>query len=89
MGQGMAVHSDIAVNDSGALLASWDVAGPNGMSIVTSQSKDYGKTWLNETVLSKVDMDATHPKVVAVDEGFLVFWTEKAEGGSKQLQIKN
>jgi len=88
MGQGMAVHSDIAVNDSGALLASWDVAGPNGMSIVTSQSKDYGKTWLNETVLSKVDMDATHPKVVAVDEGFLVFWTEKAEGGSKQLQIK-
>ena len=41
-----------------------------------------------ETPLSKADMDATHPKVVAVDEGFLVFWTEKAEGGSKQLQIK-
>ena len=88
MGQGMAVHSDIAVNDSGALLASWDVAGPMGMSIITSKSLDQGKTWLNETVLSKTDMDATHPKVVAVDEGFLVFWTEKAEGGSKQLQIK-
>jgi hypothetical protein len=33
-------------------------------------------------------VDATHPKVVAVDEGFLVFWTEKQEGGSKRLQIK-
>ncbi|MEO1895090.1 MAG: sialidase family protein [Methylococcales bacterium] len=88
MGQGMAVHSDIAVNDSGELLASWDVAGPMGMSIITRKSLDQGQTWLNETALSAPDVDATHPKVVAVNEGFLVFWTEKQEGGSKQLQIK-
>jgi Neuraminidase (sialidase) len=85
-GDSSAIYSDIAVSNQGILLSAWDQLSENGLQIIYSSSLDGGKTWSEPEVLSKPDLSATHPRVIAMQDNFLVLWTEVENEGLSELR---
>ncbi len=81
LGSEKASHPDLAALPAGAIAAVWDVHGDgSGDGIWTALSPDHGVTW-NTPVHFARHPTATHPRVVAADGEFAVFWTETTETG--------
>jgi Neuraminidase (sialidase) len=76
LGDKNARASDLAASADGTLLATWESAG----AIMAARSEDAGKTWLPARRLSAETSRAEMPRVVAVTDGFRVFWTELSLG---------
>lgn len=88
LGDNSAVHSDLAIAESGQLLAAWDHVTEFGFQIRYATSSDQGLTWTMSTTLSDQDKPASHPKVVAMNDAFLIVWTESDTDGIHSLQTK-
>ena len=72
-----AVHADIAALDTNHVAAVWDEMEADGTSISYASSEDGGLTWLPPKRLTQAGAIATHPRIVAIDHGYLALWTEK------------
>jgi hypothetical protein len=73
----LAWHPALAVNAGGRLAAVWDTMAAVAPETWGSLSSDGGETWEAPVRLSAQDAPAAHPRVVAIQEGFRVFWTEE------------
>lgn len=83
LGSMHARHSDLARHASGQLLAVWDSAEDDGMSIHIAMSTNGGTTWQAPQSLASSYYTLAHPRTVATDDGFVVFWIEEqADHGS-------
>jgi hypothetical protein len=71
-----AVHADIAALDTNHVAAIWDEMEADGAGIFYASSEDGGLTWLPPKRLTHPGAAATHPRLVAVDHGYLALWTE-------------
>ncbi len=76
LGDESATHSDIAANDTGRVIAVWDMMSDQGFAVFSAESSNYGKSWSQPRQLSQSGRRATHPRVVSTSNGFLVLWTE-------------
>ncbi len=88
IGAASASHPDIATGKAGTVAAVWDEAGESGSSIWASISRDRGQTWKKAARLSGKSHPAQQPRVVAVADGFRVFWTETSREGVSSLASK-
>lgn len=82
LGSTHARHSDIALHASGQLLAVWDSAEDDGMSIYMAMSTNGGTTWEAPQPLISSHYTLAHPRTVATDAGFIVFWIEEQADNS-------
>lgn len=82
LGDGHAMHSDVAALDRDHIAAVWEVVAPRGTTIFMAQSADGGRTWSSPQPLSSAGLHANHPRVLATRFGFRVFWTEKLDDGA-------
>ncbi|HET6656166.1 MAG TPA: sialidase family protein, partial [Gammaproteobacteria bacterium] len=69
-------HADMAALDANHLAAIWDAATEAGSGIFAARSSDGGKTWSTPTRLSAPRVQAAHPRIVSVKDGFRAFWTQ-------------
>jgi photosystem II stability/assembly factor-like uncharacterized protein len=72
-------ESDIAVLADGRIGIVF--VGVDGVSLL--QSRDAGAHWKPPQRLSADGAVADHPRIVATQQGFRVFWTQKRTGGGK------
>lgn len=72
---------DIAANAEGKLALVWDGMVEGKYGIWGSVSDD-GEKWSQPRRLSAPNVVATHPRVVAIANGFRVFWTETDSAAS-------
>ncbi len=86
LGDSTAVHSDIAMSNDGQLVAVWDQFSEHGLQIVYALSADHGQTWSVQQAISKPELSASHPRIIAMASGFLVLWTEMTSDGQSDLQ---
>jgi hypothetical protein len=71
-------HADIAADEDDYLGAVWDQMEDDGSTrVYFTSSEDSGTHWQPPIRLSSVEYKATHPRIVANENGFLVIWTEK------------
>lgn len=80
-----AIHGDITVLDNQHLAAVWDEMEADGASIFYAKSEDGGATWLTPARLTKASNAATHPRLIATQNGYLALWTEKPNKQPSQL----
>jgi hypothetical protein len=85
LGEETASHPDLAVSGAGRVAAVWDESQAGVSSILASESRDGGGTWSAPVKLSGASNSASHPRIVAVPEGFRAFWTESSVGGKITL----
>jgi hypothetical protein len=83
----LANRSDIAVNNQQVMMI-WDEREPDGSSIFSAQSKDGGVSWSTPKRLSSQGIMATHPRILATEQGFLALWTEKQTKKPSQWVVK-
>jgi hypothetical protein len=83
----LASHSDIAVNNQQVTII-WDEREADGSSIFYAQSNNEGVSWTTPKRLSNKGIMATHPRIVATEEGFLAMWTEKHNKQPSQWMVK-
>jgi photosystem II stability/assembly factor-like uncharacterized protein len=83
LGGAQANRPDLAARGS-KLVAVWDeyleLPDASGNFACAAVSTDQGKTWSASRQLSAVGPSASHPRVVAVNDEFRVFWTEQSAG---------
>ncbi len=82
LGGSIARNPAAASSPSGAIAIVWDSVENDVPCVRGSISKDGGKTWRDSVLLSPAKASAQHPRVVAVESGFRVFWTEAQNDGS-------
>jgi hypothetical protein len=87
LGDSSAVHSDLAVDHNGNLIAAWDFISDSGFQVVYSESYDNGVNWSEPQLLSVNDKGSSHPRVVSMQDGFLILWTEKDVDGVHTLRM--
>lgn len=80
LGGPSATHPDLAAATDGALLAVWQERNEEGVVLRHTLSADEGATWSDPRAVVGADPTATHPRVVAGRDGFLIVWTERPEG---------
>ena len=81
-------HADLAAGGEGTVAAVWDEDMPGHTVIFLSVSRDGGRSWSVPARLSAPAADATHPRIAAVNDGFVVFWTEVRDGaGLRELML--
>ncbi len=73
-------HPDLAAAGRSVMVVC-DVGSKEGSRISSLLSPDGGRTWQAQVWLSDADTVATHPRVVAVGDGYCVFWTEQKGAG--------
>jgi hypothetical protein len=73
----LAWHPALAADSKNRLLAAWDTMTAASPETWAALSPDGGLTWNPPVRLSKQGEPAAHPRVVAVHQGFRVFWTEE------------
>jgi len=78
LGSGNARNPDCAASADGTIAVAWNVMGEAGVQIEASLSRDGGKRWTTPKVISRAT-SATHPRVLAVANGFRVFWTAEID----------
>lgn len=79
LGGSSATRPDLAAHPDGSLAIVWDEATDHGGQARASFSTDNGRTWSEPKTLSGTNSRATHPRLVATKNGFLVVWTEVTE----------
>jgi hypothetical protein len=79
IGTATASHPDIASRGSELALA-WDSQEEGKSAIEAAVWTEQEKSWGAPRRLSAPGVAATHPRIVAVDGGFRVFWTQQQEG---------
>jgi len=83
IGNDSARHADLAAARDGALAVVWDESSGGESRILAQTSSDGGAHWSAARRLSAAAVHPTHPRVVAVADGFLALWTEvDGKGGS-------
>ncbi len=87
LGDDSATHADIAAQDNGKVVAVWDMMTDTGMAVFMAESLDNGESWGAAKPISPAGVRATHPKIVATRDGFLLVWTA-TEAGFTQLKSK-
>lgn len=75
-------RGDIATGTDGTLAAVWETLSDEQMVIQSALSPDGGASWLAPVQLSETSASAAYPRVVAIEGGFRVFWTEVLDGTS-------
>jgi len=88
LGDESALHSDIASDNDNRVVAVWDMRSEDGLAIFYAESNDQGLSWSEAKRISAVGFRATHPKIVASTTGFLLVWTESADGKSQALNYQ-
>jgi len=88
LGDNGAVHSDIAISNAGVLVAAWDQLSENGLQIFYAKSDDHGQTWSKPIAISSVELNATHPLVIAADDKTLILWTESGHDNVSTMRVK-
>jgi tetratricopeptide (TPR) repeat protein len=73
----LAWHPALAADSKNRLLAVWDTMTAASPETWGALSPDGGLTWNPPLLLSQPSAPAAHPRVVAVEGGFRVFWTEE------------
>jgi hypothetical protein len=76
LGDSTARNPAAATSSSGAVAIVWNTVENDVPCIRGSISKDGGKTWRASTRLSSEKASAQHPRIVPIESGFRVFWTE-------------
>lgn len=79
-----AFHSDIAVIDAEHVAAIWDALGPEGSTVMISESADNGGNWSSPRLLSAAGSSASFPRLIATQSGWLAMWMEQKSGAAKQ-----
>lgn len=80
LGPPSASHPDLTADAQGNLAAVWDDQAEGSSGIWGSVSQDAGKNWSPPKRLSRSEVEASHPRLVATESGFRVFWTEGHPG---------
>lgn len=80
LGSSTAIHSDIAVAENGVVAAVWDQLGDNGFQVFYASSDDQGQSWSQPMMLSNSNDSADHPRIMAMDNRFLILWTRNDNG---------
>lgn len=85
LGTSEAQHADLAANRE-TLLAAWDetVAGRGAVRVARLRKGE----WEAPVTVSSPGSDATHPRVVAAGNRFVVFWGERTDGGPRRLRSR-
>ena len=78
-----AFHADIAALANDRVLMVWDANGSDGTSVWLAASEDDGQQWSEPVSVSSSGKQASHPRVIAVGDAWLVLWTEKQPNGGK------
>jgi hypothetical protein len=73
----LAWHPALAADSKNRLLAVWDTMTAASPETWGALSPDGGLTWNPPVLLSQPSAPAAHPRVVALENGFRVFWTEE------------
>lgn len=81
-----ASHADVAARGNVVVMAC-DLGSKEGSRIQARISNDGGVTWQPAAWLSESGRIATHPRVVAVEGGFRVFWTEQKGDGPVKWEM--
>ncbi len=79
LGDDSATHGDIAASEDGRVVAVWDMMTDQGMGVFMAELSAEARSWSKVLQLSSGGR-ATHPRIVATAEGFLVLWTETVNG---------
>lgn len=91
LGDKTASHGDIAIDSNGHLAAVWDMInndeGDGSLGIYISETHD-GINWTSPSRISSHHVSASHPRIITSRSGYLVLWTEKAEGNDQVLGTK-
>ena len=82
----LAWHPALAVHAGGRLVAVWDTMAAVAPETWGALSSDGGSTWEAPVRLSAPEAPAAHPRVVAVQDGFRVFWTEEIPAQPARLR---
>ena len=75
-----AKHGDIAINEKGHLLITWNELVGENNAVFLSTSTDRGETWTSARQISLPNVNTEYPRTVSIDEEFFIFWTEKKDG---------
>lgn len=91
LGDESAAHGDIALGKDGRLAAVWDMidaeTNDGSLAIYEARSNDGGVHWTAARRLSAPKASASHPRLVASNNGFVAFWTEQSEGADARLAM--
>lgn len=79
-----ALNGDIAARGKN-VTAVWNQMEAGGLSIYVSTSRDGGLTWAQPELIAGATRATAHPKIVAIQTGFVVLWTENPTGKTSQL----
>ncbi|NLT71998.1 MAG: exo-alpha-sialidase [Verrucomicrobiaceae bacterium] len=82
LGDPSATHPDLAATREGVLLAVWQERNEEGVVLRHTLSDDEGANWSDPQSIARAAATATHPRVVAGRDGFLIVWTETPEGAA-------
>lgn len=88
LGDESALHSDIAAQENGRVIAVWDMRTEDGLSVFYAESKNQGVSWSKPERLSKPGIRATHPRIVSNKSGFLTLWTESETGSIQSVHMQ-
>jgi hypothetical protein len=88
LGGETAVHSDVATLNSGTVLTAWDEITEQGYRVSYALSQDQGASWSDSIAVSTLGERATHPITLAMDNAFLLMWTEGKDNQAGRLSIR-
>lgn len=83
VGDGDSHGGDIAALTASKLALAFTKRTDRGSPVYAMRSRDGGRHWSEPLVLTPPGTEADHPRVVATESGFRVFWTEARPGGGK------
>jgi hypothetical protein len=81
-----AFHADIAAHPTGRLAMSWDALGPSGSAVFFAESVDNGQQWSTTRPLSDSAINASFPRLLATENGWLVLWLESVSKNQQRWQ---
>jgi len=73
----LAWHPALAADSKNRLFAVWDTMTAASPETWGALSPDGGLTWNPPELLSEPATPAAHPRVVSLEDGFRIFWTEE------------
>lgn len=80
LGDTDARRGDLASGGTQSLAAVWDRVADGESNVFAATSADGGKTWAEPRQISAKGVNAAYPRVVAIADGYRVFWTESVSG---------
>jgi len=82
------INTDLVRFSSKEAVLVWDRAGEkNSRQIFISKTEDNAESWSAPKRISEKNSKATHPRIAATTDGYLLLWTESTEGGKSALRI--